>query len=111
MDMITHAKFTIIGRIGNIHPRDNVTYISVASDRQAKVGDNWTTETDWNTVTILNQSLRKRFSNPKVGKAGNLVIFEGNIQTRSYDKDGATVYQTSLIVQDFDILSFARDGE
>jgi len=109
--MITHAKFTIIGRIGNTNQRDNVTYISVASDRQAKVGDEWTTETDWNTVTVLSQSLRKRLANPKVGKKGNLVIFEGNIQTRSFERDGTKIYQPSLIVQDFDILGFARDAE
>lgn len=108
--MITNAQFRIIGRIGNIYAKEKVTHISVASDRQVKDGDNWTTKTDWNTVTLLSEAMRKRLANTKVGKKGNLVIFEGGIQTNSYDKDGETIYATSLIAQDFDVLSFAKDN-
>ena len=39
------------------------------------------------------------------------MIFEGAIQTNSYDKDGETVYSTSLIAQDVDVLSFAKDSK
>lgn len=109
--MITNAQFRIIGRIGNINAKDKVTHVSIASDRQAKNGDDWTTKTDWNTVTLLSEAMRKRLANAKVGKKGNLVIFEGNIQTNAYDKDGTKVYETSLIAQDFDVLSFAKDSE
>ncbi len=109
--MITNAQFRIIGRIGNINPKDKVTHISVASDRQVKDGDNWTTRTDWNTVTVLSEALRKRLANAKVGKKGNLMNFEGTIQTNAYEKDGEKVYSTSLIAQDFDVLSFAKDAE
>lgn len=108
--MINNAAFRIIGRIGNVNAKEKVTHISVASDRQVKEGDSWTTKTDWNTVTLLSESLRKRLGNAKVGKKGNLVIFEGTIQTNSYDKDGEKVYATSLIAQDFDVLSFAKDN-
>lgn len=109
--MIYNAQFRIIGRIGNINTKDKVTHVSIASDRQVKEGDNWTTKTDWNTVTLLSEAMRKRLANSKVGKKGNQVIFEGSIQSNSYDKDGEKVYSTSLIAQDFDVLSFAKDGE
>ena len=109
--MITNAQFRIIGRIGNINAKDKVTHISVASDRQVKDGDTWTTKTDWNTVTVLSEALRKRLANAKVGKKGNLMIFEGAIQTNAYEKDGEKVYSTSLIAQDVDVLSFAKDAD
>lgn len=109
--MINNAAFRIIGRIGNINAQDKVTHISIASDRQVKEGDSWTTKTDWNTVTLLSEAMRKRLANAKVGKKGNLVIFEGSIQTNSYKKQGETVYSTSLIAQDFDVLAFSKDSE
>ena len=109
--MITNAQFRIIGRIGNINAKDKVTHISIASDRQVKDGDNWTIKTDWNTVTLLSEALRKRLANAKVGKKGNQVIFEGTIQTNSFEKDGEKVHATSLIAQDFDVLSFAKDQQ
>ncbi|MCY6379371.1 single-stranded DNA-binding protein [Hoeflea prorocentri] len=82
--MINNASFRIIGRIGNINAREQVTHISIASDRQIKKDDEWVTKTDWNTVTVFNSSLRKRLTNAKVGQKGNLVIFEGNIQSNAH---------------------------
>ena len=81
------------------------------SDRQVKDGDTWTTRTDWNTVAVLSEALRKRLANAKVGKKGNLMIFEGAIQTNAYEKDGEKIYSTSLIAQDVDVLSFAKDAD
>ena len=109
--MINNAQFRIIGRIGNINANGKVTHISIASDRQVKEGDNWTTKTDWNTVTVFSEALRKRLSNTKVGKKGNQVIFQGSIQSNSFEKDGEKVYKTNLVAQDFDVLSFAKDSE
>ena len=110
--MITNASFQIIGRIGNINAQDKVTHISVASYRQVKGGDgNWDTKADWNTVTIFSEALCKRLANAKVGKKGNLVIFQGSIQSNSYEKDGEKVYRTNLVAQDFDVLSFAQDKD
>ncbi len=109
--MINNAKFRIIGRIGKVTKLDKVTHISVASDRQVKDGDNWKTETNWNTITTFSEQMRKRIANAKVGKKGNLIIVEGSIQSNSYEKNGETIYKTNLIVQDFDVLSFAKDSE
>jgi single-strand DNA-binding protein len=110
--MINNATFQIIGRIASIKATDKVTHINIASDRQVKDKDgNWTAEANWNSVTVFNEALRKRLTNEKVGKKGNQVIFQGSIQSGSYKKDGKTVYQTNLVAQDFDVLSFAKDGE
>ena len=110
--MINNATFQIIGRIGKINAGDKVTRISVASDRQVKdKDDNWSTEASWNDVTIFNDALRKRLANEKVSKKGNLLIFQGSIQSNSYEKDGKRVYQTNLVAQDFNVLSFAKDAE
>ena len=35
------AEFRIIGRIGKIEVKENVTYLSVASNYNRKDGDNW----------------------------------------------------------------------
>lgn len=110
--MINNATFQIIGRIGNINAQDKVTHISVASDRQVKGEDGkWSTEANWNSVTIFNEALRKRLANAKVGKKGNQVIFQGSIQTNTYEKNGEKIYKTNLVAQDFDVLSFAKDAE
>ena len=110
--MINNATFQIIGRIGNINATDKVTNVSVASDRQAKGQDGkWKTETNWNTVTIFSDALRKRLANAKVGKKGNQVIFQGSIQSNTYEKNGEKIYKTNLVAQDFDVLSFAKDSE
>ena len=110
--MINTTQFRIIGRIGTTHAKEKVTHISVAADRQVKGEDgNWSTEANWNTVTIFNDALRRRLANEKVGRKGNLMIFEGTIQTNAYEKDGSKLYQTALVVQDFDVLSFAKDSE
>ena len=110
--MINNATFQIIGRIGKINAGEKVTRISVASDRQVKDKDgNWSTEASWNDVTVFTEALRKRLANEKAGRKGNQVIFQGSIQSNSYEKDGKRVYQTNLVAQDFDVLSFAKDAE
>lgn len=109
--MINNSQFRIIGRIGKVTKHDKVTHISIASDRQVKDGDKWKTDTIWNSITIFNEQMRNRVDNSKVGKKGNKIIAQGSIQSNSYDKDGETIYTTDLIVQDFDVLSFAKDSE
>lgn len=75
-DMINNTQFSIIGSINS-----KGTHVSVASDRQVKEDDKWTTKTDWNTVTVFSEAMRKRLDPKKAGKKGNLVIFEGSIQS------------------------------
>ena len=110
--MITNAQFRIIGRIGSINTLDKVTHISIASDRRTKDQDGkWITSANWNSVTVLSAKLRKRLQDNTASRHGNLVAVEGSIQSSAYEKDGEKHYSTSLVVQDFEVLSFAKPSE
>ena len=110
--MINIAQFRIIGRIGSIRTFDKVTHLSIASDRPNKdESGNWTTHTNWNDVTILSSKMRKRLEKESVSRHGNLVIVEGSIQSNAYEKEGKKVYDTSLIAQEFSVLSFAKQAD
>lgn len=109
--MINNTQFRIIGRIGSITPMEKLTCISIASNRNVKDSDgNWKTETNWNSVTVFSEQIRKRLSNEKVGKHGNQLIIAGTIQSSSYEKDGSKVYTVDLIAQEMEVLSFAKDA-
>ena len=109
--MINLAKFSIIGRIGTVRDTGKVTYVSIASDYQTRDDQgNFHKQTDWSSVTVFSDNLRKRLANGG-GRVGNLIAIEGRIKTSSYDKDGETVYRTDLIAIDMEVLHFARkDG-
>lgn len=110
--MINNATFQTIGRIGNINAHDKVTNLSIAVDRPVKGEDGkWDTQTDWLSVTVFSEVLRKRLSNSKVGKKGNKVIIQGSLQSNSYEKNGDTIYTTNLVAQNFDVVSFAKDAD
>ena len=110
--MINSATFRIIGRIGSVNTLDKVTHLSIASDRRMKDHDgSWITGTDWNSVTVLSGKLRKRLEDETISRHGNLIIVEGTIQSSSYMKDDEKMYSTSLVVQDFDVLGFAKKPE
>ena len=109
--MITKAHFRIIGRIGSINTMEKVTHISIASDRRMKDDKgNWVTLTDWNSATVFSTKLRKSLSAPNVSNKGNLIAIEGSIQSSSYLQGEDRVYTTSLVAQDFEVLSFAKDA-
>jgi len=110
--MINTANFRIIGRIGSINTLDKVTHISIASDRRTKDPERkWSTQANWNSVTVFSNTLRKRLGDPNVSRHGNLIAIEGSIQSNAYEKDGEKQYSTSLVAQDFDVLSFAKQTD
>jgi len=47
------AEFRIIGRIGKITAREKVTYVSVAANYNRRDGDDWKTDTLWNSVVCF----------------------------------------------------------
>ena len=109
--MINLAQFRITGRIGQVRDTGKVAYVSIATDSQVRdEAGNWNKHTDWNTVTLFSDSLRKRLANG-AGRVGNLIAIEGRIRSGSYDKDGETLYRTDLIGTDMEVLHFARKEE
>ena len=111
-NMINTTNFRITGRIGSINILNKVTHISISSDRRIKDKDgNWTTQANWNSVTVFSNKLRKRLDEANVARHGNLIAIEGSILSNAFEKDGEKQYTTSLVAQDFGVLSFAKQTD
>ena len=98
------AEFRIIGRIGKIEVKEKVTYLSVASNYNRKDGDDWKTDTHWNSVTLFDK-LAKRLTASK----GDLVHITGRVRQNSYEAGGTTRYDVDLIADGIAILA-KKDG-
>jgi single-strand DNA-binding protein len=78
--------------------------VSVATNRNWKDKEGQRREeTDWVTVTILNEKTAK-FVAENV-KKGDPIYAECRIAEGRYDKDGETVYTTDVIANVFDLLT------
>jgi single-strand DNA-binding protein len=73
-----------------------VCKFSVAVKRRIKTG-----EVDTDFISIVAWGKSGEFV-AKYFKKGDGIIINGNIQTRSYDKDGRTVYITEVIADNID---------
>lgn len=112
MTMFNNTQFRIIGRIGSVNSLNKVVHISIASDRRTKNDSGeWITKTSWNSVTIFSTSLRKRLEQSATARHGNLITVEGTIQSSAYDKDGQKLHQTTLVVDELEVLHFAKKNE
>ena len=98
------AEFRIIGRIGKVEVKEKVTYVSVATNTNRKDGDDWKTETHWNSVTLFDK-LAKRLTAAK----GDLVHITGRVRQNSYQASGTTRYDVDLIADGIAILA-KKDG-
>ena len=98
------AEFRIIGRVGKIEAKEKVTYLSVASNYNRKDGDDWKTDTHWNSVTLF-ERVAKRLT---AGK-GDLVHITGRVRQNSYEANGATRYDVDLIADGVSVLA-KKDG-
>ena len=65
-------------------------------------------ESDFINCVIWRKSA-ENFSN--FTRKGSLVGVEGRLQTRTYDKDGTTVYVTEVVVDDFSLLETRQTTE
>lgn len=57
-------------------------------------------KTEWHNISVMNKGLVnvvKQYVNK-----GDKLYIEGKIQTRSYDKNGTTMYATSVVLSGFD---------
>ena len=98
------AEFRIIGRIGKVEVKEKVTYLSVATNTNRKDGDDWKTDTHWNSVTLFDK-LAGRLTASK----GDLVHIAGRVRQTSYEAGGTTHYGVDLIADGIAILA-RKDG-
>lgn len=102
--MRTFAKFEIIGRVGTVDARGNVTHVSIAANyRRKDEADGWVDEAWWNRVTIFGDHDR-RFIAERVAR-GDLVRVVGRMRDGEYERDGERVFTVDRIVDEFDLLA------
>jgi len=103
--MYNEASFRLIGRIAKIERAGKTVRVSIASNYSVKdeAGD-YQDRTRWNTVTVFGK--QAEWVQKKRSK-GDLVLVEGNLEDRSYEKDGKTVYTTDRLANTFELLAGA----
>lgn len=95
------AEFRIIGRIGKIRTLEKVTYVSVASNYNRKDGDEWKTDTHWNSVVCFPRVASQ------IGNAeeGDLVHITGRVRENNHSGENGITYKTELIADSFSVLA------
>lgn len=97
------AEFQIIGRIGRITPRERVSYVRVAANYNRRDGDDWKTETLWNSVVCFSHLTAK----VEAAAKGDLVYVTGRMHETSHGDDNEVTYRTELIAETFSVLAKA----
>ena len=70
-------------------------------DASGERATDWFTCTAWRkTAELISQYFAK----------GDKIMVEGDLQTRSYDKDGGKIYVTDLIVESFDFCGGKKES-
>ena len=106
--MINLCEFTIIGNVGNVRAFEKSTVVSVGAHlRRRDPNGEWKTITRWNQVTVFNPRTRDYIKNKIT--VGMLVMTRGYPEHTSYEKDGKTVYGTSLVATSFSSIEATRD--
>jgi len=95
------AEFRIIGRVGKITARERVTYVSVAANYNRRDGDEWKTDTHWNSVVCFSNVA----SQVEAAAKGDLVHVTGRVRESSHGETNDVSYKTELIADTFSILS------
>ena len=106
-------RVTLLGNLGrDAETRSTaggtaVANFSVATERRwkDKASGEWKSETDWHAVVLWNAE--------NIGKyltKGVKVYIEGRLQTRSYEKDGRTVYTTEVVADNLILLGAPGGG-
>ena len=101
------AEFRIIGRIGKITAREKVTYVSVAANYNRREGDEWKTDTHWNSVVCFANVGQQVESAAK----GDLVHVTGRVRESSHGEGNDVAYRTELIADTFSVLAKAGSEE
>ena len=97
------AEFRIIGRIGKITAREKVSFVSIAANYNRRDGDDWKTETLWNSVVCFSNVS----SQVEAAGKGDLVHVTGRVRESQNGEGNDTAYRTELIADTFSILAKA----
>jgi single-strand DNA-binding protein len=84
------AEFRIIGRIGKITAREKVTYVSVAANYNRRDGDNWKTDTLWNSVVCFSNVATQ----VEAAGKGDLVHVTGRVRESNHGEGNDVSYTT-----------------
>lgn len=105
--MASINKVILVGHLGNdpdvrtMQSGDKVANFSIATSESWK--DKATGErkerTEWHRVVCFNQGIISVIENYL--RKGSKVYLEGQIETRSYDKDGQKVYTTEVVLRPY----------
>src|SRR3546814_23233 len=74
------AEFRIIGNVGKKRERDKVTYVSVGANYNRRDGDDWKSETLWNSVVCFS-NVAQQVENVSTG---DLVHVTGRVRESSH---------------------------
>ena len=91
---------TLVGALGQDpkqNPNKTVCNLRVATNGRAKVDGEWTDITDWHNVVVFGA---KGENAARFLKKGSEVAINGRLVTRSYEKDGQTVWVTEVVAND-----------
>jgi len=100
-------KVQIIGNVGKdpevraMSSGDKVANITVATSEKwtDKTSGEKKEKTEWHRVTVWNQGLVGVIE--KYLKKGDKVYFEGQLETRKWDKDGVDMYTTEITLRPY----------
>ncbi|EAY56057.1 MAG: Single-strand DNA-binding protein [Leptospirillum rubarum] len=99
-------KVLLVGRIGQdpeirFSPAGTVfARLTLATERNRKVDGKWVSEPDWHTVIQIAKTLSS-----VTAKKGDLVAVEGEIRSRSWDKDGEKRWATEVVTPRIRVLT------
>lgn len=110
-------KVILVGNLGkdpdirNMQNGNEIANLTIATSESWK--DRATGErkekTEWHRVVIFNEGLVKVCKNYL--KKGSKVYIEGSLQTRKWEKDGADMYTTEVVLQAFNSTLAMLDGK
>lgn len=106
-------KVIIIGNLGKDpeikdYQGKNIGNITVATSESYKdKSGEWKEITEWHRITLWDYLADKAL---KYLTKGSKVYIEGKLQTRSYEKDGQTIYVTEIKAKELVLLDKANNG-
>jgi len=77
---------------------EKVIKFNLVTKKNVKVNDNWEEKASFHQLTGFGYFTKRTFSK------GDLISVEAHIDYSNYQKDGQTVYQTSLILDSVEVL-------